>query len=148
MRRKTMYLRLGITAVAVALVALVYGIDSHRSSSTIEASRGEPTQAQQTSSIDTKVNESTAVVVPPLGDDQNPTVTKPLSDTGYVLPSTYDDEATTRKWVREESTRDIQRVYPLLLKGLDLTPSEKDAVNKCNKRHSNSCGACCTCLRH
>lgn len=122
MRRKTLFLRLGSTAVAVALVALVYGVDSHRSSSTIEASRGEARQAQQTPSIDTEVNESIAVVVPPLGDEQNPTVKAAPPNTAN------EDENTTRKWVREESMRDIQRIYPLLIKDLDLTASEKEAL--------------------
>jgi hypothetical protein len=121
MRRKTIVL--GLTLSAVALVALVYSIASHRSPSNVE-----PTHARQTSSINTEVNKSTAVVVPPLGDDQNLTVTKPLLDTGSGLPSNYDDEDTTRKEVREDSTQDIRNWYSLLLEHLDLTPSEKEAL--------------------
>lgn len=122
MRRKTFVLGLISSAVAVALVAVVSGIGSHRSSSAIEASRGEVKQAQQTSSIETEVNESTAVVVPPLGDDQNPMDPETLRKTSFV------DEATDRKMVREESTRYVANWYSLLLKHLDLPPREKDAL--------------------
>lgn len=123
MRRTTFVLSLISSAVAVALVAVVYGIASHRSPSTVEPRRGEASQAQQTASVETELNESTEVV-PQRSEDgyQNPT--------GTEAPRKWsaEDEAISRKEVREDATRDIQRIYPLLLKGLDLTPSEKDAL--------------------
>ncbi len=123
MRRTTFVLGLISSAVAVALIAVIYGIASHRSPTTVEPSRGEANQAQQTSSIDAEVNDSTAVVSRrSLGGDQNPTVAKAPRRTSYV------DEATDRKMVREESTRDVANWYSLLLEQLDLPPREKDAL--------------------
>ncbi len=63
MRRATFVLGLTSSAVALALVALIYGIGFHRS--TVEPRREEARQAQQTSSIDAEVHDSTAVVEPP-----------------------------------------------------------------------------------
>lgn len=124
MRRATFVLGLTSSAVALALVALVYSIGSHRSpSSTVEPRRGEAKQAQQTSSIDAEVHNSTAVVEPPRASDgyQKPTVTEALSDTGFL-------DEDTRKMVREGATRDVPKLYSLLLENLDLAPSEKDAL--------------------
>ncbi len=124
MRRATFVLGLTSSAVALALVALVYSIGSHRSpSSTVEPRRGEAKQAQQTSSIDAEVHDSTAVVEPPRASDgyQKPTVTEALSDTGFV-------DEDTRKMVREGATHNVQKLYSLLFEHLDLTPSEKDAL--------------------
>jgi hypothetical protein len=39
-----------------------------------------------------------------------------------------DDEATTRKWVREETTREIKEEYFLLFEQLDLPSSENEAL--------------------
>ncbi len=121
MRRATFVLGLTSSAVAVALVALIYGIGFHRS--TVEPRREEARQAQQTSSIDAEVHKSTAVVEPPRTSDgyQKPTVTEALSDTGFV-------DEDTRKMVREGATHNVQKLYSLLFKHLDLTPSEKDAL--------------------
>ena len=121
MRRKSYILGLASSAVAVALVALIYGIGFHRS--TVEPRREEARQAQETSSIDAEVHDSTAVVEPPRASDgyQKPTVTEALSDTGFV-------DEDTRKMVREGATRDVPKLYSLLLENLDLAPSEKDAL--------------------
>lgn len=121
MRRATFVLGLASSAVAVALVALIYGIGFHRS--TVEPRREEARQAQQTSSIDVEVHKSTAVVEPPRTSDgyQKPTVTEALSDTGFV-------DEDTRKMVREGATHNVQKLYSLLFEHLDLTPSEKDAL--------------------
>ena len=121
MRRKSYILGLASSAVAVALVALIYGIGFHRS--TVEPRREEARQAQQTSSIDAEVHDSTAVVEPPRASDgyQKPTVTEALSDTGFV-------DEDTRKRVREGATHNVQKLYSLLFEHLDLTPSEKDAL--------------------
>ena len=121
MRRATFVLGLTSSAVAVALVALIYGIGFHRS--TVEPRREEARQAQQTSSIDAEVHDSTAVVEPPRASDgyQKPTVTEALSDTGFV-------DEDTRKMVREGATHNVQKLYSLLFEHLDLTPSEKDAL--------------------
>jgi hypothetical protein len=120
MRREIFILGLTLSAV---VVVLVYGIGSHQSPSTFEPMRGETSQAKQTASVEAKLNESTEVVQQRSDDGyQKPTVTE--------APRKYSsvDEAISRKEVRELSTQDIQRVYPFLLKGLDLTPSEKDAL--------------------
>ena len=123
MRRATFVLGLTSSAIVVALVALVYGIGSHRSSSTVEPGREEANQAQQNSSIDAEVNESTEVVPQQsLDSDQNPTVTEARRSISH------DDEASTRKWVRETATQEVPKSYPLILANLDLNQSEKDAL--------------------
>lgn len=139
MRRETFISGVASSAVAVALVALVYGIDSRRSSSTVEPSLGEAGQAQQTSTA-TELNEST-VVVPPRPSDGTPsqTVTEAPSDTGFGDESAaratprgrrtpLDDENTHREAWREEATQAVRDSYALLLEDLDLTAREKDAL--------------------
>ena len=123
MRRAPLVLGFTSSAIAATLIALAYGIDPHQAPSTVEPMRGEAARAQLTSSVDTELNES-KVVVPQRseGDFQNPMVTKTISNTSLV------DEETSRKMVREEATRDTQKIYSILLEGLELTPSEKDAL--------------------
>ena len=120
MRRTTFVL--GLISSAVALVAVVYGIASHRSPSTVEPRRGEASQAQQTASVETELKSNDENKDQIRDDLQKPT------DTEAPRKWSAEDEAISRKEVREDATRDIQRIYPLLLKGLDLTPSEKDAL--------------------
>lgn len=123
MRRTTFVLGLISSAVAAALVAVVYGIGFLRFPSTVEPRRGEANQALQTSSIDAEVKESTAVVsLRSLDSDQNPMIADAPRRTSYV------DEATDRKMVREETTRDVTNWYSLLLEHLNLTPRETDAL--------------------
>ena len=122
MRRTTFVLGLISSAVAVALVAVVYGIASHRSPSTVEPRRGEASQAQQTASVETELKSNDENKDQIRDDLQKPTATE------ASRKWSAEDEAISRKEVREDATRDIQRIYPLLLKGLDLTPSEKDAL--------------------
>ena len=88
MRRATIILGLTSSAVAVAFVALVYGIGSHQSQSTDEPTPEKARQAQQASSIDTTSNETATTVVPykPLGAAQDPTVRESDSDTDFVPP--------------------------------------------------------------
>lgn len=133
MKRSTFVLALtsSTIAVVVALVALVDGTGSHRSTSTVEPRRGEANQAQQTSSVDTELNESTVVVAqrandeykdPKRGDDQKPMVTEGPRKYSSV------EEATSRELVREEVTRYVQEVYPLLISDLELTSSQQDVL--------------------
>lgn len=116
MRRATLIL--GLPLSAAALVALFYSAVSHQSPKTVEAS-----QAQKASSVDTELEESAVVVARRSeGDFQIPI------DTEAPRKSSLVDEATDREMVREEATRDIRDVYPLLTRNLDLTPSEKEAL--------------------
>ena len=131
MRRATFLLSLASSAVAVALVALVYGIGSHRSSSTIEPRRGGVDQAQLTSSIDSKSNESTTVV-PQQSNDESKDQERDefLEPTVATAPRKYsaDEIALSRKEVREDATRYVHEVYTLIIKDLDLTSSQQDAL--------------------
>jgi len=128
--RERILFGLALSGIAIVLIAIVYRIDSHQSLGTVEPQREEAMQAQKASSTDAEVNESEGVVVPQpsLGDEQNIATTEPLSDTGYVPPPGFVDEETSNKMVREEATRDVPKLYSLLLESLDLTPSEKDAL--------------------
>jgi hypothetical protein len=123
MRRTNFFVGLISSAVAVALVAVVYDIGSLRSPSTVEPNREEANQAQQISSAGVEVNESTTVVSQrSSGDDQIPIDTETPRKTNFV------DEATDLKLLREEATQEAPRRYALLLERLDLTPREKDAM--------------------
>jgi len=109
-------------AVAAMLIALVYGNGTHRSSGAVEP-------VQPISSIDLAVNESTAIVPQRSpGRDQNLADSETPPNFDSASNSNVVDEETDRKMVREESTQDIQRVYPLLLKNLNLTSNENDAL--------------------
>jgi hypothetical protein len=122
-------LAMALISSTVALVALVYGVQSHWSSHIDEAEIGQARQAHQTASVDTELNGSTeAVPQRSLDGDQSPTVSETLPATDYVPRTNFVDADTDRKMVREEATLDIQRVYPFLLEGLDLTASETDAL--------------------
>ena len=131
MRRRTLVLGMTSSAIAVALVALVDGVRSHRSAGTIESTRAEADQAQQTSSADTELNEST-MVVPQRSNDNNQGAKRDDLQEPEVTeaPRKYSavDEAISRKEVREEVTRDVRGIYPLLIGGLDLTSSQQDAL--------------------
>jgi hypothetical protein len=109
----------------VALAALVYGISLHRSPSTIESSHG----LQRTASADKGPNASP--VVPPQrpeNDFQNGNEYENPVDDEARRSMSLDDEATTRKWVREETTREIKEEYFLLFEQLDLPSSENEAL--------------------
>jgi len=123
MRRSTLAFALSSStiAVVVALVAVVGGIGSDQSAR----------KAQQTSPVDTESNESIAGMAQRSNDEykhlkrddhQKPTVTE--------APRKYTaaEEATTRKLVREEVTRDVKDVYPFLIRDLGLTSSQQDAL--------------------
>lgn len=131
MRRRTLVLGMTSSAIAVALVALVDGVRSHRSAGTIESTRGEADQAQQTSSADTELNEST-IVVPQRSNDEDKGAKRDDYQKPVVTeaPRKYSavDEAISRKEIREEATRDVRGIYPLLIKGLVLTSSQQDAL--------------------
>jgi hypothetical protein len=133
MRRANLGLGFTSSVISVALVSLAYGIDSHRSSATaVEPKRGEAKQAQQTLPIDTKLNESIAVV--PLrssdGNQEQPETNK--DQAGIIVAYSRDggiaDESTTREIMREDATKDIRGVYGFLFEDLDLTPQEREIL--------------------
>ena len=128
MRRTTFVLGLISSAIAVALV---YGIGSDRSPSTVESRLGVADQAQQTSSEDAELNESTMAAPqrshdeskdPKRDDFQKPTVIE--------APRKFssDNEAISRKEIREEITGEVHANYPLLIRDLGLTASQQDAL--------------------
>ena len=123
MKRATLVLGLASSAVTVALVALVYSVGSHQSSNIVE-----PRQVQQTSPIDTEVNESTAVVESgqSLVGEQSPTISDTLPN---IIPNTnLVHEDTSCKWDRWHVKHYLKTTYSLLLEHLGLTPIEKDAL--------------------
>lgn len=128
--RERILFGLALSAIAIVLIAIVYRFDSHESLGAVEPQHDEAIQAQETLPINAKVNEPAGVDVPQpsLGDHENTATIEPLSDAGYVPPPSFVDEETSNKMVREEATRDVPKLYSLLLENLDLTPSEKDAL--------------------
>jgi hypothetical protein len=84
----------------------------------IEAARGEPAAAQPTSSTAATPDAPTA---PALSD-------APSTLKKTERPSKIDDAEGTRKSVRDDATREILRVYPLLLDHLGLPQEKKDAL--------------------
>lgn len=131
MRRSTLVLALTSSAIAVALVAIVYSIGSQRSASTVDSKRGGINQAQLTSSIDSKSNESTTVV-PRQSNDESKDQERDefLEPTVATALRKYsaDEIALSRKEVREDATRYVHEVYALITKDLDLTSSQQDAL--------------------
>ena len=130
MRRANVVLGV-VSAVAVALLALVDGGGSHRFSSTVEATRGEPEQAPETSP-NAETDQPTAVVpLPRVEDDQNGTVTEAPSDTragNNTRRRAPPDENAFREQVKRQTTQDVQDEYSLLLEDLGLAPEERDAL--------------------
>ena len=112
------------SAIAVALVAIVYNIGSQRSASTVDSRRGGVDQAQLTSSIDSKSNESTT------DESKDQERDEFLEPTVATAPRKYsaDEIALSRKEVREDATRYVHEVYTLIIKDLDLTSSQQDAL--------------------
>lgn len=125
MRRTTFVLGLASSAVAVALVVLIYSVGSDRSVSTVEPRRGEANQVQQTASVDMELSASSVETLQRSETDpQNPVVRETRRKTSRM------DETETRKWVREETTREVREDYSLLIEHLDLSSSEREALLK------------------
>lgn len=129
MRLSTWVLGLTSAAIAFALVALVNGTSSNRSAGTIESRPGEVDQAHMTASVE--LDESTMAMPqrsndetkdPKRDDFQKPT------DTKAPRRFTALDEAISRKEIREEMTRYVHGVYPLLIRDLGLTSDQQDAL--------------------
>jgi hypothetical protein len=120
-RRPLTALTVAFFAVAIALLAFV----DHQSTTSVEPTVGDQNEAPP------ELNEST-VVTPQRSnrdhkntkrdDSQRPTVTE--------APRKYSavDEAISRKEIREEVTRDVRGIYPLLIRDLHLTSSQQDAL--------------------
>lgn len=130
MRRTALISSLTLSTVAVAVAALFYSTVSRQSVRFVESDYGEASRAQQAGSIDTELEKTalktsiTAVDVlrRAEGASESSTDNEPVSRTNYV------DEETAREMVREEATRDIKEVYPLLIRDLDLTAIQTEAL--------------------
>ena len=130
MRRRTFALSLTLSAVAVTVIALVYGTSRQS-----EPSPGEAEQTPQASLTSTEPNAAT--VVPPSPERA---ATQTVSNTDLPdhspLPNAnppradlpLPDEETFRKRSREYQTPEVQLTYGLLLEHLGLTAQEKDAL--------------------
>jgi hypothetical protein len=129
MRRATLVLTLASSAVAVGFLAFVDGIGSRRSSSTVEASRGEPRSADQSPSLRTELDESTAQ---PRSSGGKVTEVIPdidqVGDNDTPAKRVSEDEERVRALVREQAAQDIRKIYALPLDDIDLSPVEKDAL--------------------
>ena len=126
MRRATLILSLSVSAVA--LVAIVYGTSFRQPPDAGKSPLREVGQPRHAASADTQPDASTVVVTQPTendlqkGDDHESSVVKEAR-----RKTRGRDEATTRKWVREETTREVKEDFVLLFEHLDLTSSENEA---------------------
>jgi len=120
---KRLTLVVSSTVVSVAILAVVYVTGPYRSPDAVKYPVGEALQAHQSETVNTEANASTAVDAQSLGHD---------SEQGKGEEArrikTLADEAATREWVTEETTRDIREDYSLLIEQLDLTPGEIEAL--------------------
>lgn len=113
------------------LVALVDGVGLYQSASTIEPAREEAIQANQSSSEDSELTESSVVESQGSNGEHNiqgqeEDETQPVT----VAPRTYSAEeiATSRKEIKEEITREVNDIYSLLIKDFGLNSDQKDAL--------------------
>jgi hypothetical protein len=116
--RRALWVSVSALTLSGLAVAIGYGVSDSRSSNMIEAARGEPAAAQPTSSTAATPDAPTA---PALSD-------APSTLKKTERPSKIDDAEGTRKSVRDDATREILRVYPLLLDHLGLPQEKKDAL--------------------
>lgn len=105
---------------AAGVVALAYGIGSHRSANVIETMHQEPKSARTAAAFPTETKSSSR--------EENAPRVQQVTPTRDGSPSRLSDSETTRKLVIGEATREVQRTYALLLKHLDLTADKSDAL--------------------
>lgn len=123
MRRSTSALR--SSAIAIALVALVYGIGSDRwVSNTTDSRRGDSDQAQPTAAPGAQLDHSTTVA-PQRSDANN---TEDLVVAEVASESNAEEEAETHRFIRETATSYVHQIYPLLIRDFDLTANQQDAL--------------------
>lgn len=140
MKRSGLVLASVSSAVAVALVVLIYGMDSPRSSSTAgEPRRGEANEARQTSPIGIELNDSaetglsksTGVVQSLSSDVSQERTPKDTSQTSVVIFSRdggIADEDETREGVKKFATYAVRNRYNLLLQDLNLSQRQREAL--------------------
>jgi hypothetical protein len=128
MRRARIIIGLTLSA-AVALVALIYGAISHQPQDAVKSPLGEVGQVDQTASSGADPNESTVVVPQRANDDIQAGNDHESTEVNEARRNTNSaDEASTREWVREETTREVRADYSILLEHLGLTPGERNAL--------------------
>lgn len=126
-QRPFIVLTVAVFAVAGAFVAF----DNHWSAFNIEPTGGDSNQAAQASSGDTQLNESTLESPQRSNGEHKSTKSEDLQAPVISKEApqySAADEAISRKEIREEATRDVNGIYPLLIEGLNLTASQQNAL--------------------
>lgn len=117
------------SSAAVVLAVLIYGAISHQSQDAIKSSLGGAGQVDQTASSGADPNESTVVVPQRANDDIQAGSDHESTKVNDARRNTNSaDEASTREWVREETTREVREDYSILLEHLGLTSGERNAL--------------------
>lgn len=114
-----------LSVLAIALVAFVYGISFRQSRDPVKSPPGYSGLVDHAASADRNPDASTVVVTQAVENNRE----KGNRETLVIEEERRNiDEAATREWVREETTREVQEDYSLLLQHLDLTSSELKAL--------------------
>ena len=119
-------LTVALLAVAVALIAIV----GHHSA-TVEPTNGEGNQEPLALIPHTGMSELTSAVSKASNDENNGAKRHDFerSAATEARPKySAADEATSRKEIREEVTRDVHGIYELPIAGLGLTSSQQDGL--------------------
>jgi len=121
MRRATIFLGLTCTAIALVIVAVVHGIGFDQPASNSEQAHGQLEDASE-------LSKSSFVVRHGSDSEQKRSNQEDSQNSTPSRKFRPEDEATTRREVKELATRYVQDVYSLLIRDFDLTSSQNDAL--------------------